>query len=231
MRDADVLVVGAGPVGLCLALALARAGRSVVVLEKEAGTSEHSRAPAIWPRTQEILAGLGVIDTFLAAGIVLRRGEMWDADRGRVLLRLPFAELADETDYPQLLVLPQSDTERFLADALAGASERRAALLDRGGGDRPGRGSGAGDGARRGRGGGAGGAVRRRLRRRPQHRARRPRRLLRRGDLPGSRGARRRRPHRGCRRGPGRARAGVPAGARRAAAWLSPSASTTSCGG
>jgi hypothetical protein len=31
----------------------------VLVLEKELGTSEHSRAPIIWPRTQEVLSGLG----------------------------------------------------------------------------------------------------------------------------------------------------------------------------
>ncbi len=118
----DVVIVGAGPVGLSLALGLARAGRAVLVLEKEAGTSEYSRAPAIWPRTQEILSGLGVIDRMLAGAIVLRRGELWDADRRRVLLRLPFEELADETPFPQLMILPQSQTERILYEALASHS-------------------------------------------------------------------------------------------------------------
>lgn len=115
---ADVAVVGAGPVGLSLALRLARAGRSVLVLEKAPSTTERSRAPGIWPRTQEVLAELGVIDRFLEAGTALREMELWDVDRGRVLLRLPLHELGDRTAYPQLLVLPQSDTERLLLDAL-----------------------------------------------------------------------------------------------------------------
>ena len=114
----DVVIAGAGPVGLSVALGLSRAGWSVLVLEKEPGTAEHSRAPAIWPRTQEVLAGLGVLVRFRAEGIVLPVVAPVDADRGRVLLRLPIEELADETACPRLLILPQSDTERLLLEAL-----------------------------------------------------------------------------------------------------------------
>lgn len=115
----DLVIVGAGPVGLALALGVARAGRSVLVLEKEPGTAEHSRAPGIWPRTQEILADLGVLERFLERGIVLRRLALRDADSGRVLLCLGLDELAGETPYPGLLIVPQSETERLLARAVA----------------------------------------------------------------------------------------------------------------
>lgn len=114
----DLIVVGAGPVGLAVALGVARRGRSVLVLEKEAATAEHSRAPAIWPRTQEVLAGLGVIDRFLAGGIALSEVALHDVDRGRTLVTIPVAELAGATPYPQLLVVPQSRTERLLLAAL-----------------------------------------------------------------------------------------------------------------
>jgi 3-(3-hydroxy-phenyl)propionate hydroxylase len=117
-RPLDLIVVGAGPVGLAVALGVARRGRSVLVLEKEPATAEHSRAPAIWPRTQEVLAGLGVLDRFLAEGIALPRVTLHDVDRGRPLLTIPVAELAGATPYPQLLIVPQSRTERLLLAAL-----------------------------------------------------------------------------------------------------------------
>lgn len=90
----------------------------MLVLEKEPHTAEHSRAPAIWPRTQELLAELGVAETFLARGIALDRVELVDAATGRVLLSVPLEELAGETRYPQLLIVPQSVTERLLLEAV-----------------------------------------------------------------------------------------------------------------
>ncbi|HUF88581.1 MAG TPA: FAD-dependent oxidoreductase, partial [Gemmatimonadota bacterium] len=105
-QEPEAVVVGAGPVGLALALGLARAGRGVLVLEKDPTTAEHSRAPAIWPGTQEILAGLGVIDRFLARGIALPEVALRNAESGRVALSLSIRELADETPFPQLLILP-----------------------------------------------------------------------------------------------------------------------------
>jgi 3-(3-hydroxy-phenyl)propionate hydroxylase len=122
LEHRDVVIVGAGPVGLSLALGLAQRGVDVLVLEKERSTAEHSRAPAIWPGTQEIFSELGVIGTFLDHGILLPRVEAWDVDRERMLFKLPIEELRDETDYPQLLVLPQSETERLLHEAFRAES-------------------------------------------------------------------------------------------------------------
>ena len=114
----DVVVVGAGPVGLSLALGLARTGRSVLMLEKKPTTCEHSRAPVLWPRTQEVLADLGVLGRFLGEGIVQDDIRLWDADRDRALLRFPLYELQDDTEHPQLLLCPQSTTEELLCEAL-----------------------------------------------------------------------------------------------------------------
>lgn len=118
MERHDIVVVGAGPVGLSLALSLAHDGMDVLVLENEAGTAEHSRAPAIWPNSQEILAGLGVLDGLIETGTVMPHVELWDADRKRILLRPDIDELRDQTAYAQLLVVPQSKTERHLHEAL-----------------------------------------------------------------------------------------------------------------
>ena len=64
----DVLVVGAGPIGIVLGCHLRRLGLSVRVLEKRSGPSVHSKAIGLQYRVSEILARLGVVDRFLAQG-------------------------------------------------------------------------------------------------------------------------------------------------------------------
>ena len=114
----DVVIAGAGPVGLCLALRLVKEGKSVFIMEKNATTHEHSRAPAIWPKTQEILSDLGVVDQFLEEGIIAPHLRMTDVDTNKVLFEIQLEEIKDLTKYPHLLVIPQSKTERILCDAL-----------------------------------------------------------------------------------------------------------------
>ena len=118
LDERDVVIAGGGPVGLTLALGLARAGLDVLVLEKRASASEHSHAPAIWPGTQEALAEMGLLDRFRRRGISLSCPQVWDADRDASLIRLPVAELEDETSHPRLLVLPQSETEALLCEEI-----------------------------------------------------------------------------------------------------------------
>ena len=65
--DTDVLIVGAGPVGLFLANECARRGLRWRLLEMRAGQSEHSKALAIFPRTLEIFDMAGVVAPFLEA--------------------------------------------------------------------------------------------------------------------------------------------------------------------
>jgi 3-(3-hydroxy-phenyl)propionate hydroxylase len=90
----------------------------VLVLEKADGLSEHSRAPIIWPRTQEILSTLGVLSPFENEGIVRSHVQLWDADRERPVLRFPVEELWAATACPQIILCPQSRTERLLYESL-----------------------------------------------------------------------------------------------------------------
>ncbi|WEH35335.1 FAD-dependent monooxygenase [Streptomyces sp. AM 4-1-1] len=64
----SVLIVGAGPTGLILALDLARRDVGVRIIDRSAGFPRASRAKGPNPRSMEVLADLGVIDEVLAAG-------------------------------------------------------------------------------------------------------------------------------------------------------------------
>jgi 3-(3-hydroxy-phenyl)propionate hydroxylase len=113
-RIYDVIIVGAGPVGLSLGIYLAKMGFSLLVLEKNHSTAEHSRAPSVWPKTQEVLAQLGVIDAFLKGAIQVPEMKIWDADNDRIIFKAPFFELKAITPYPLLLIIPQSNIEKIL---------------------------------------------------------------------------------------------------------------------
>src|SRR3712207_2012333 len=64
----DVIVVGAGPVGLMLATLLAQGGADVLVLERRAERSPHSRAIGIHPPSLDAMAAIGVRDAVIAEG-------------------------------------------------------------------------------------------------------------------------------------------------------------------
>jgi 2-polyprenyl-6-methoxyphenol hydroxylase-like FAD-dependent oxidoreductase len=114
-----VAIVGAGPVGLALALGLARHDVASVVLERSSSTSQHSKAAGIHIRTREVLRRWGVEDRFLAAGELVTELALRDAGAGdRALLTFDLRELADEVERPGLLMLEQHETERLLLEAV-----------------------------------------------------------------------------------------------------------------
>ena len=110
----DVAIIGAGPVGLAMANFLGKKGLQVLLIEKEETTSTHSRAPAIWPATLEIFEDLGLIEKFKQSGIIIPQLELCNADKNKIILKIPIKELKDETSQPYLLILPQSKTEKIL---------------------------------------------------------------------------------------------------------------------
>ena len=118
-KDGRVLVVGAGPVGLVAACELARHGVVPRVVEALAVPTVQSRAVGVQPRSQEMLATLGVLDRFLAASLPQQRIEI-DQPDGDGFRRLTGMDLAHlPTRHPSILDLPQTDTEALLRDRAA----------------------------------------------------------------------------------------------------------------
>jgi 2-polyprenyl-6-methoxyphenol hydroxylase-like FAD-dependent oxidoreductase len=116
---APVAIVGAGPVGLALALGLARHGVRSVLVEREESTSEWSKAPGIHIRTREIFRQWGVEERFLEAGELLRTLTLHSpAPGGRPLASVDFSDLETEADRPGLLILEQARTESLLLEAV-----------------------------------------------------------------------------------------------------------------
>ena len=118
-HDGQVLVVGAGPVGLVAACELARHGVVPRVVEALAVPTVQSRAVGVQPRSQEMLATLGVLDRFLAVSPPQHRIEI-DQPDGDGFRRLTGMDLAHlPTRHPSILDLPQTDTEALLHDRAA----------------------------------------------------------------------------------------------------------------
>lgn len=125
----DVLIVGAGPTGLVLAIALQRAGIDHILIDKLATGQNTSRAAVIHAHTLEMLDELGVSTLLADEGLKLEKFTI--RDRDRTLVQLRFEGLA--TPHPYLLMLPQDVTERVLADrlvALGGAIHRGVTATD-----------------------------------------------------------------------------------------------------
>ena len=112
--DPEVLVVGAGPVGLVAALFLERHGIRVDVVDMHQRTTQHSYALAIHPRTLGILDEAGLSDRLIAAGRKLTRVAYYEGrDRHA---EIDYSVLRSK--HPYLLVLRQSLLERAVEEAI-----------------------------------------------------------------------------------------------------------------
>ena len=111
----DVLIVGAGPTGLTLAIALRQAGIGHLLVDRLPEGQNTSRAAVIHAHTLEALEPLGVADTLVARGLRLERFAL--RDRDRPLMQLRFDGLPSAHRY--ILMIPQDETERVLAARLA----------------------------------------------------------------------------------------------------------------
>jgi len=107
MQRRNILVVGAGPVGSVAALACARFGHRVTLLEAQERIDDSPRASTTQPPTLEILAELGLIDEYIAQGLVARTFQFWDRPTRRLIAEFDFSRLRGETAYPMVVQTEQ----------------------------------------------------------------------------------------------------------------------------
>ena len=113
---ADILVVGAGPAGLALALHAHDHGAAVRVIDRRPEADRPSRALILHSRTLEVLRPLGVTQALLARADVAPTA---DLQLGARIIRVTLADLAlPDTAFPHLSLIRQMDVERVLAEAL-----------------------------------------------------------------------------------------------------------------
>ena len=119
--DCEVLIVGAGPVGLALALELQRFGIRLRIVEKKPERSTTSKAMGLQPRLSEVFAVLGVAERFFERGFSNIRAVNIHSG-GRKLLRMPVRPPPNQSGrdacLPRMLIIPQSVTEEILETAL-----------------------------------------------------------------------------------------------------------------
>src|SRR3712207_1192147 len=109
----EILVVGAGPVGLTMAAELARHGVSCRIIDRLAGPLSYCRAIGVTPRTLEVWEDMGVAREMIDAGLWLR------GLRSIIHGRPPLDSIMDLSFLPYAqLGLPQYETERVLAHHL-----------------------------------------------------------------------------------------------------------------
>jgi 2-polyprenyl-6-methoxyphenol hydroxylase-like FAD-dependent oxidoreductase len=112
---ATVLVVGAGPTGLTMAIELARRGVDVDIIDVSAGPAVETRALGVQARTLELFDRIEVADAAIAKGLPVAAFSVFSENKPIVHVNMRGLD----TPYPFTLMLPQHETESLLAARLA----------------------------------------------------------------------------------------------------------------
>lgn len=115
MFDTDVLIAGAGPIGLTAAIELRRRGIRCRIVDPLLEPPQYAKAVGVQPRTLEVFEGMGVLRQILDASIQMRGQVVYvnGSEVSRIDLTLP-----PEVPFG-FASIPQYDTERILRDRLA----------------------------------------------------------------------------------------------------------------
>ncbi|NBC65758.1 MAG: NAD(P)-binding protein [Bacteroidetes bacterium] len=108
--DAEIVIVGGGPVGLYLAGRLVQHGITCKVLEKRTDIDQHSKSLGIHPVTLELFEKAGIVESFLNQGLKIQKGvAFWNTDK---LGEISFENCLLPFNY--ILAIPQWKTETIL---------------------------------------------------------------------------------------------------------------------
>ena len=128
MQTPLILIVGAGPTGMTMAIELRRFGLEVRIIDKSDHPALHSQALVVQARTLEQLQRYGIAAAAVASGRRLTRGEFFS--EGKRILSIDLHNIPSR--YPYALFLPQSETEAILnrhMESLGVRIERETELL------------------------------------------------------------------------------------------------------
>ena len=115
MADTDVLIAGAGPIGLTAAIELARRGIDFRIVEPLPDPPQYAKAVGVQPRTLEVFEGMGVLNRILDAAVPMF-GQIVYVNGAKVAQ----VEFATPADVPfGFVAIPQYATERILREELA----------------------------------------------------------------------------------------------------------------
>jgi 2-polyprenyl-6-methoxyphenol hydroxylase-like FAD-dependent oxidoreductase len=115
--DIQILIVGAGPTGLALALWLTRLGVTVRIIDKTAEPGTTSRALAVQARTLEFYRQVGIADAVIEGGVEVPGANLWAG--GAKAARLPLQRIGEGlSPFPFVLIYPQDAHERLLIEKL-----------------------------------------------------------------------------------------------------------------
>lgn len=117
MKSTDILIAGAGPTGLSLALRLARMGVGFRIIDTNSGPGQASRAMVVQARTLEFYQQLGLAEQMIERGIKI--DSIHYSEEGKDIASLHWGDAGkDITPYPFVLSFPQDDHEHFLVEQL-----------------------------------------------------------------------------------------------------------------
>lgn len=113
-----ILIIGAGPVGLSLALSLAHVGIHVEVFEADEELNTQIRASTFHPKTLELFEMWGVVDEVIKHGYKVNQLQYWERESRTIIADFDYQAIAKDTKYPYRLQCPQHIATRVLKPAV-----------------------------------------------------------------------------------------------------------------